>query len=619
MHIRIFARGAAARWGLGQDAGRVESVLNYLRLRGSGSSGGRKGVTGGGAGAAAAAWNIEHCDPVTWGNKTSAADLHIYLEQPCRLAMPWATYNVVVVNPEWWAAGWDWTFTEMDLFVFKCDAAAALFPEVAAAKRVVLPWRTDMPVGHDGGAAWSHREDRFLYVVGSSQNKLAAARTVVAGWRAEWPPLEVWTTPAMATELGPLVAGGASVEFQTEYRSVAEKAARQVACKWHVVASVAEGFGFTMAEAVCAGAPVVHSDLPVFAETWGADLPGRIECTPGPAGSAGRDCRREFTAEALAAAVTEVMALTAADVDRLQHRYALRRTYVMRDFIEGWMRVLKRMERGRRPPRLPEPLPKGAPPLKVGVITVTRNRPQWWTNMVQNVAGQRWPLSRLEWLIVDDGDGDAGVTGGRLEGHVEELQERCPGLVIRYVGLAEPATVGAKRNMAVAAAGADVDLFVCMDDDDHYPPDSIARRVAWMTRPGTEAVACAALPMYDTTRYISAMNVPPLTLSPAERVSEATMAFTRRLWEARPFPDVAMAEGEGFFAGRDAAFVEIPPYGVIVSFIHQGNTSSRRVPEDQEPNGCHYGFSDEYFRYIHEAGERSLKKPGGVVSDSGTA
>jgi hypothetical protein len=111
--------------------------------------------------------------------------------------------------------------------------------------------------------------------------------------------------------------------------------------------------------------------------------------------------------------------------------------------------------------------------------------------------------------------------------------------------------------------------------------------------------------MYDTTRYISAINTPPLTIGAAQRVSEATLAFTRAFWEARPFPEVSMAEGEGFIVGRETQTVEIPPYGVIVSFIHQGNTSSRRVPADQPANGCHYGFSDEFYLLVHETADKA--------------
>ena len=95
------------------------------------------------------------------------------------------------------------------------------------------------------------------------------------------------------------------------------------------------------------------------------------------------------------------------------------------------------------------------------------------------------------------------------------------------------------------------------------------------------------------------MNVPPLDLAPEERVSEASMAFTRRFWETRPFPDgVSIAEGEAFLVGRIKETAEVPPDGVIVSFLHGGNATSRRVPEETEANGCHYGFDDSYFTYV---------------------
>jgi len=112
-------------------------------------------------------------------------------------------------------------------------------------------------------------------------------------------------------------------------------------------------------------------------------------------------------------------------------------------------------------------------------------------------------------------------------------------------------------------------------------------------------VYCSTLPMYDCGRYISAMNVPPLTLGVAERISEASLCFTRTFWETQKFPGpVNIAEGEAFIMGREDKTAEIPPDGVIVSFIHKANMSSRRVPTATEPNGCHYGFDDDYFSYL---------------------
>lgn len=288
--------------------------------------------------------------------------------------------------------------------------------------------------------------------------------------------------------------------------------------------------------------------------------------------------------------------------------------------IDTFRRIFRTAIRVARPPALPcEPVaaaggPKPPPP-KVGIITVTRNRPEWWANMLQNVVKQTWPVSRMEWIIVDDGE-----EGKRLGVEVDTFMEKSPGIMIRYVEMLTPASIGAKRNAAVAAADGDVSIFVCMDDDDHYPKDSIGRRVSWLhrrleapkatsvkgkvvgPRPQSQIGYCSTLPMYDLTRYISAMNVPPLNEGPAERVSEASLVFTREAWMAKPFPEVSMAEGEDFLAGREETAVEMPPKDIIVSFIHRGNTSSRRIPKDQEPNGCHYGFADEYFSYVHQIG-----------------
>ena len=258
--------------------------------------------------------------------------------------------------------------------------------------------------------------------------------------------------------------------------------------------------------------------------------------------------------------------------------------------------MLRKAVKSKQSPTLPVEPASGVMPPKVGVITLTRNRKAWWPNMVQNVLKQKWPVSRLEWIIVDDGD-----EGQRLVAEMEEFAEAAPGLVVRYVEMQTTRSIGAKRNAAVEAAGSDVSVFVCMDDDDHYPPKSVARRVAWLQ--GKRQIAyCSVLPMYDLTRYISAVNVPELNITPAERVSEASLAFTREAWTSRPFPDVNMAEGQGFLEGREGISVEIPPNDVIVSFIHTSNSSSRRIPADQEPNGCHYGFPDEYFKYLHMVG-----------------
>jgi hypothetical protein len=582
MYIRIFGgldRGG--QWGLGQDARLVEMALRLAASKSRGSSLG--------------ALRIEHCDPLTWGGRTEPADLQIHLEIPCRLAMPWASYNVAVVNPEWWVHhSWDWCFQPagqggMDRILFKSAAAAALFPEVPKARRLIVSWWTDMTVLN---GSFKEKEDRFLYMVGGSKSKATAAATLVTAWQPTWPPLEIWCPSVTASTLQPLVPTGATVVFQTDYKTKTEKEERQRVCKWHVAASSAEGFGYTMAEAAACGAPVLWTDLPIYKETW-ALTAGKIPTAMDSSGAGVyREDRRSFRTEDVEVAVKELLVLDSTDILLLQRHYAERIRLCRSSFLDGWARVLELKRASGLPATVHLPAASIVDDSRVGILTVTKNRKAWWPNMVANVTGQKWPSKKLVWILVDDGSLAAEVA--TLKGIIEVI----------HVVVPEPATIGLKRNRGVAAAPADVMRFVVMDDDDHYPPDSVGRRLPWIASASgasfsTAASYCSTLPMYDATRYISAMNVPPLTLRPAERVSEASMAFTRAFWLARPFPEVSMAEGEGFMTGREHEAVEIPPYGILVSFIHGANVSGRRVPVEQEPNGCHYGFKDEYFRYIH--------------------
>lgn len=597
LHVRIF--GWRNGYGLVQDSALVGRLLECVR---------------------SPQIHVEHCDPLTWlpprDATGSVANVHIYMEHPCQLAMPWATYNVMVVNPEWFYVGaWDWTTASpdaggMDQFVFKDGVSAGIFRRrYPSAHTTVIPW-CSAPLEGAAPATWSARERRFLYVIGGSVNKAAAARSVVSAWKPAWPPLEIWCSPGIADELRPLVPAGceSSVEFQTTYRPAAEREARQKACAWHVVASAAEGFGFTAAEAALCGAPMLWTDIPVYREAWGPALGdvGRITTVARvrPESMEERlDDGWQIESGAVEAAVEGLLVLGAGDVRRLQERLAAQRSTALREFRSGWDRVIRgamRRAHGSRVPQGALRMRSGEELPMVGVITVTRNRRAWWPNMVENIQRQRWPVSRLVWVIVDDSD-----EGQRLKDAVAALHGKVPALTIAYVEARREDTLGAKRNAGVdAAREAGATYALMMDDDDYYPESSVPERMRWLMRtPGVEAVASAMLPMYDITRYVSAMNVPPLKLAPRERVSEATVAFRIPDGDASVFASESVAEGAGLFTAFPmTAFREIPPMGIIVSFIHSTNTSSRRVPEESEPNGCHYGFTDDYFRYLHTIG-----------------
>lgn len=583
---RVVILSRTSQWGLAKDAAWVEQVLRESH-----------------ATRALTIASIDHMDPIEFVNP-KPVDIQIHLEVPCRLAWPWAKYNIVVVNPEWWPqTAWNWALAAADRLVFKSPHVAALFPEVPAEKVAVIPWRIPAAVGEPTPVTKKH--NTFLAVVGASVNKTTAMKAMVAAWKPTWPALEIWGTLQVAEELKPL-AESQNITWVTEYKSAADLQAAQKAAKFHCVASVAEGWGHTMGECAAAESLPLWCDLPVQTNAWRVlgDL-GKIPTLPTTETSEPSKFREPpkpvGSPESIATAVEGLLALSDAEYTNLStafRRVGVQHSVSWRDHWKGLLKPLFRTLKKKEQPLTLRRLKAEELP-SVGIVTLTRNRPKWFTNMAQNILKTDYPTEKLVWVIVDDSDGMH-----RCDEQVLKFQQSAPSIRVEYLSLAKPLTVGAKRNRGCAkAVAAGAEILVMMDDDDHYPKSSVEARVTYMRLLNTACVYCSRLPMYDCTRYISAMNVPPLDLAPAERVSEATLAFTRAFWEERRFPEVSIAEGEAFVVGRESATAEIAPEGIIVSFLHGKNSTSRHVPASQDANGCHYGFSDEFFMYLCERGE----------------
>jgi hypothetical protein len=226
----------------------------------------------------------------------------------------------------------------------------------------------------------------------------------------------------------------------------------------------------------------------------------------------------------------------------------------------------------------------------VTIVTPTRDRVAFMELCAGCVESQCYPKDKLEWIVIDDGKDTC-----------EDKIKHIP--FARHVLETAGKSIAYKRNLGARLAKFPV--IVHFDDDDIYPPNSVLFRVAMLLRGNKGAVFCTTLPSYDIKNYISFVNVPPLHLGQSERVSEATMAYTKAFWEEKGFDDkVTIAEGNTFIRGREHACREISPQEVIVSLVHPRTTSSRRAPANMEPNGCHFGFTDDLFKMLSQIAER---------------
>ena len=239
---------------------------------------------------------IDHSDPYRYGTAEKPAimvDINIHLEVPCRLAWNYARINIVVVNQEWWYKDvWDWALKPRslggaDFIVFKSGYARSLFPEVDDLRTRIITWRagSDISSGLSGlssaGSTGGKRRE-FLYLIGASANKTAAAKVIVGAWRQSWPALHVVGTKAILDELksGCRTATDCGVEFLDKYMTDTDRITLQAKYEYHVVASVAEGFGYTFAESMALGALPLWTDIGVYAELYGGllGMVGKIPC-----------------------------------------------------------------------------------------------------------------------------------------------------------------------------------------------------------------------------------------------------------------------------------------------------------------------------------------------------
>ena len=243
-------------------------------------------------------------------------------------------------------------------------------------------------------------------------------------------------------------------------------------------------------------------------------------------------------------------------------------------------------------------VPEDCPP--ISIITPTYNRNKLIQIAFHNLLATDYPHNKIEWVVIEDNENKSKMATE----DIMSFQIQVPDIKLKYIPIEGRMTIGEKRNIAIENASNDIIVF--MDDDDHYPITSFRRRVAWLTKGvkkgkvGADIVCCTTLALYDLKRGISAVNVPPYNIPFSQRISEATLAFRKSVWEARKFPNISISEGEEWIKGREESVIEIPAQQIIVAFSHGDNKSARRIPPSETPPACFWGFPKEYLIFIHK-------------------
>lgn len=514
------------------------------------------------------------------------AEVNVFIEVINPAMFPFAAVNIWVPNPEWTYQNWFPYVAMVDQIWVKTREAVDMFKAIPGCAPVhYVGWTSIdkkynpekdytkgiVPVGRN---IWRHPKPLVQAYMRIQQQKPAMYAELPALTIVHSPThVKIAPMPEVVADKLTLVS---EVMKEEDYDALMKESGLAVCL------SVAEGFGHAVNEAMSSGCVLLLSPITPFLELtktamWTStskSVPhpqcmGKLEDTDVESVMDALECYVKTTKEDLR---------TISDNSRKQYedRHA--------EFVE---RLAKRIDTLKGTPHyaLQEHLPKEEELPCISIITLTRDRRSFIPLLKYCRVAQSYPEAKVEWVIVDDGTDP-----------IKDLITDMPN--VKYILVDTPLTIGAKRNLAVEYATHDV--LVMMDDDDVYPTNSVLKRVAHMlAEPRKECLFSTVLPCYEIHKHVSFMNVPPATLPMSQRVSEATLCFTRAFWKAQPFPDIQVAEGDAFIRGREHMCRELSPQDVIVSLVHKKNTSARKPPVS-ETNGCHYGFTDELFTLISE-------------------
>jgi Glycosyl transferase family 2 len=510
------------------------------------------------------------------------AEINVFMEVLNPSLFTYARKNIFIPNPEWTYKTWNTYLSCMDEIWVKTREAEELFKEIHPNVRYI-GW-TSIAKGTS-----IKNFHKAVYLAG--KNIYRHPQIILDAYKSH-PQLDklpelhlIYDSSRMKLtipdELSHKVKEYKNTLKSGQYNEILQD------CGLAICISGAEGFGHAVNEAASTSSIFILNEIEPFKEF---EYPGTIFCknsqkVPHPE-CLGDIWKTEISD--LQDALTKYIELPLKKKKKLSEENESHYRMRHNAWIERMKSLLSNLT-SQEEYRIADGLPKEEDLPGVTIVTPTKDRLKFMEICAGCVESQCYPQDKLEWLVIDDGKDTC-----------EDFIKHIP--FARHILEMPGKTIAWKRNRACELAK--YDIIIHMDDDDIYPPNSILFRVSMMLRAQKQVAFCSTLPSYDIANYISFVNVPPMRLPQNMRISEATLCHTKKFWNDGKFPDdIKIAEGSSFLKGREHLCIELSPQEIIVSLVHPRTTSSRRAPSGMEPNGCHFGFTEELFQMLSELGE----------------
>lgn len=232
----------------------------------------------------------------------------------------------------------------------------------------------------------------------------------------------------------------------------------------------------------------------------------------------------------------------------------------------------------------------------VSVVTITRNRTDFFKLAIANWRNFKYPESRMEWVIVDDSPTN----------EIGQLIKNIKYVNYIHIPSEKPMSIAAKRNLAVE--NTKYDIIAHMDDDDYYYPISLLSRVKLLVTNRSDRFYCVGSPNFGVYHIVDNYSFRMIT----NQMPEASLCYYKSFWAEQKFKDHVMGEGTPFLKNRREHAMSVPFEFNFVAITHQDNYTQklRSLKEkDQISNNIYKKWSFETQRLINSIYRKISRDP----------
>jgi hypothetical protein len=232
----------------------------------------------------------------------------------------------------------------------------------------------------------------------------------------------------------------------------------------------------------------------------------------------------------------------------------------------------------------------------VSIITLYNSTQKMFKLPILNYTSADYPKDLIEWIIVANvpAESDADAETG-IESLLPPPEFRAK-FKIKYIECDPDMSEGARRNLAIEAA--ENYVILNMDDDYFFYQPGFRNIVMELMRSDKSCIGCSTIGAFHITRFISIIATVGMNEMYSNRVYPGTLCFYRDFWQNGQFGDDDSSGIAPFLKHRMSKYCESSWEDKYVALIYSGNEHLKQVPDNQQPNGCHYKFSKKVFEFV---------------------